>query len=105
MRRTCLCAVPRASHPSQEPVLLQGAVGARLLLHWDWKRGDFGDSREENKNLSSLLPPPGQCGDIEAMALTTKWLFLTILETKSSSVGYKMRVSLPGEAVAQPGRV
>lgn len=87
-RRTCLGAVPGASRPSQESFLHQGAVGGRLVLHWDWKRGDFGDSREENKNLSSLLPSPGQCGDIEAAALAaTERLFLTISETKSSSVG------------------
>lgn len=76
------------------------AVGGRLVLHWDWKRGDLGAGREEDKN--SL----GQHEDIEAMALvTTGGLFLTISETKGSSVGYKMRVSLPGEAVVKSGRV
>lgn len=37
------------SHPSQEPLLHQGGVGGRLVLHWDWKKGDFGNSREQNK--------------------------------------------------------
>lgn len=91
--------MPGASHPWQESFLHQVAVGGRLVLHWDWKRGDLGAGREEDKNsLPSFF--------LLAMALvTTGGLFLTISETKGSSVGYKMRVSLPGEAVVKSGRV
>lgn len=77
-------------------------AGAALGLE---KRG-FGGWQRGGQKLSSLLLSLGQHEDIEAMALvTTGGLFLTISETKSSSVGYKMRVSLPGEAVVKSGRV
>lgn len=65
---------------------------------------DFGASRENRICLPSFLL--WTRGNIEAMPLaTTGGLFLTILEAKSSSVGCKRRVSLPGEAGALPGWV
>lgn len=62
--------------------------------------------RGQGQKLSSLLPPPGQHGEVEPGALSfTGELFLTILEKKCSPMDYEMTASLHGEAVAQQGEV